>query len=309
MRRDRTQGPDLDLSGPTVDTSDAPRQNVSETARCTALTCNQGPPTGSRRSVDNLARGCRQPPQTTAKVADLGGHGLPERAVVRTGCSATMQLTNGKLLFANAVAFLALVGLLAETRYKLGGAPAVAHHHALDGEEAIGGSDDELLRSLVKKEVEAAVAGRVDAALAGMRGELEAARREGARSLANATATLGARVERLERDVDGLRSSRVGGAKKRRRAQTTRPPRCDRTTFQARTNAAMNACCPGGHHRRILQTDDCNLPAPARPPTARRASSLTSTTAAPCWRRQGRPNSWSCAASTLAARSSTRACS
>ena len=30
-----------------------------------------------------------------------------------------MQLTKGKLLFANAVAFIALVGLLAETRYKL----------------------------------------------------------------------------------------------------------------------------------------------------------------------------------------------
>ena len=43
--------------------------------------------------------------------------------------------------------------------------------------------------------------------------------------------TLGARVERLERDVDGLRRASRGndGAKKRRRAQTTtRPPRCDR---------------------------------------------------------------------------------
>ena len=160
--------------------------------------------------------------------------------------------------------------------------------------------------------LEALVVDRVDEVLVAMCGELAAVDREGAQALANATAHFAARVERLEGGVERLRSSRGAGARRRRRRRAqaqTGPPSCDRTTFQARTNAAMNACCPGGHHRRILQTDDCNLPAPARPPTARRASSLTSTTAAPCWRRQGRPNSWSCAASTLAARSSTRACS
>ena len=122
----------------------------------------------------------------------------------------TMQLTKGKLLFANAVAFLALAGLLADTRRRLP-VPVAHGRRALAGEEAIGGNDE--LRSLVEKEM--------DAALAGMRGELEAARHEGARALANATATLGARVERLERDVDGLRSSRVGGAKKRRYTSCT----------------------------------------------------------------------------------------
>jgi hypothetical protein len=172
-----------------------------------------------------------------------------------------MTSTKGALLCANAVAFLALAAVLADTRHELESAVHHPPHRSLEA-----GAD--ALRSLVEKEVEAAVAGRVDAALAGMRGELEAARREGARALANATATLGARVERLERDVDGLRRSsrgNDGGASKRRRraqSQTTRPPRCDRTTFQARTDGAMAACCPAaatGGHRRFLQAD-CTLP-------------------------------------------------
>ena len=151
-----------------------------------------------------------------------------------------MPVTKGAV--AQTVAFLALAGLLADTRRGLPG-PEPHGRRTLAGAEAFGRNDE--LRSLVEKEV--------DAALAGMRGELEAARHEGARALANATATLGARVERLERDVDGLRTR--GGAKRRRaQSQTTRPPRCDRTTFQARTDGAMAACCPAatGGHRRFL---------------------------------------------------------
>ena len=162
---------------------------------------------------------------------------------------------------AAALCQLLLIGLVLETRLTLDAAardqPAAARRALLrgDGGAAPLRKDQD---SAMEKAVETIVADRVDAALAVMRGELDAARREGARSLANATEILGARVERLECDVDGLRSSRD---RRRRRAQTTRPPSCDRTTFQNRTDDAMAACCPAatGGHRRFLQAD-CTLP-------------------------------------------------
>ena len=135
-----------------------------------------------------------------------------------------LSLAKGALL-ANAVACLALAAVLADTRRGLDAVqaehpPTAVPHRALDGEEE--GADALMRRQMEKeamKEAEAIVVDRVDAALVKMRGELEAARREGAEPLANATEFLGARVERLERDVDGLRSSRGndGGANRRRR--------------------------------------------------------------------------------------------
>jgi hypothetical protein len=94
-------------------------------------------------------------------------------------------------------------------------------------------------------------------------------------ALANATDHLGARIQQLEREVDSLRA-RGGAWRRRRRAQATRPPRCDAPTFQARTDAAMDACCPaagggGGGHRRFLQAD-CVLPGTC--PTASCAASF-----------------------------------
>jgi hypothetical protein len=74
----------------------------------------------------------------------------------------------------------------------------------------------------------------------------------------NALLPLDDRVRHLERVISSIRTQ--GG---RRRTQTTLRS-CDRTTFQARTDVAMDACCPavaglGGGHRRFLQAD-CTLP-------------------------------------------------
>ena len=159
---------------------------------------------------------------------------------------------------AHGVAYLALVAFVADTRWN----PNVAR----EGVEGAGGGlgrralgAEERVDALTASRVEAIVVDHLDAALVEMRGELT----ESTQSLANVTDNLSAQIQRLERDVDSLRS-RGGARRRRRRAQTTRPPSCDQTTFQARTDGAMDACCPaptghGGGHRRFLQAD-CALP-------------------------------------------------
>jgi hypothetical protein len=176
-----------------------------------------------------------------------------------------MPASTGAL--AHGIAYLALAALVADTRWNLG----VAHGGAEpSGRRALGAEERD--DALTVSRVEAIVADHVDAALVEMRGELA----ESAKSLTNTTEGLAIRVERLERDVDSLRSR--GGVRRRRRAQTTGPLSCDRTTLQARTDAAMDACCPvpidtNDGHRRFLQAD-CVLPDTC--PTADCATSFVS---------------------------------
>ena len=99
-------------------------------------------------------------------------------------------------------------GLLVETRLELA-AQKQGDHTARRGLE----NDED--SPVTVTQTEAIVADRVEAVVTEMRGELDAANRKGARELLNATEHFGAQVQRLERDVDNLRS--------RRRAQGAEP--------------------------------------------------------------------------------------
>ena len=86
------------------------------------------------------------------------------RAAAAQTTERAMPLSKGALLLANAVAYLALAGLLAETRYELGAVraghrPPPLGHRALDDDTIERRSD--ALRRQMEKEAEA---GRVDAA-------------------------------------------------------------------------------------------------------------------------------------------------
>ena len=119
---------------------------------------------------------------------------------------------------AHGVAYLALVALVADTRWN----PTAAR----EGVEGAGGSlgrralgAEERVDALTASRVEAIVVDHLDAALAEMRGELAADRRESAQSLESVTDHLRARIQQLERDVDSLRSR--GGARRMQTGDST----------------------------------------------------------------------------------------
>ena len=217
----------------------------------------------------------------------------------------------------SALCQLLALGLLVETRLELVAQKQPQHDTARRSLENGDGASfvtvaqaEALLGDLVEAAVEAAVdrveaveaaVDSVDATVTKMCGELDAVTHKGARDLANATEHFGARLIRLESDVERLRSR--GGA--RRRAQT-RPQSCDPTAFQTRTDEAM---APAARRRTLAATAasfrmTARCPAPARPRRARRRSWLTSTTAARSSLRRDPPSSRSCVASIPAARSS-----
>ena len=89
-------------------------------------------------------------------------------------------------------------------------------------------------------QAEAIVVEHVADAVVEMHGELAAANRVAAQSLANTTEHFGAWIQQLERDIDSLRSR--GSA---RRCTQTRPRSCDPTGFQTRTDECDGCLLPG----------------------------------------------------------------
>ena len=153
-------------------------------------------------------------------------------------------LGRGFMPSAGALCQLLALGLLVETRLELAAQENYEQPQHDDTARRVLGSDGASFVTVAQ--VEAIVGEHVESSAAEMRGELGAVSRKAAQSLANATEYFGDRIERLERDVDSLRSSR-GGAR-HRRTQAQAPQSCDPTAFQMRTDDRRSdgRLLPGG---------------------------------------------------------------
>eukprot|EP01045_Picozoa_sp_COSAG04_P016474 COSAG04_NODE_1378_length_7010_cov_3.077268_4_plen_716_part_00 len=129
---------------------------------------------------------------------------------------------------------------------------------------------DEPMTPELRKEMEQLINARVG----GLQSAGEAQAAELRNELTQANEKIKTTTDQLQRDIDELRGPKKRRRRRRRRAQAAQT--CDARTFQARTDEAMDACCPaasgGGQGHRLLQAD-CALPYTC--PSAECASTFT----------------------------------